>query len=301
MNTDWQDFHCPACYSPTYVVRFPIEKRYMVQCTKCLSEMIWPLPSEAELADYYSTPTEYNMRSRQEAARYLNNETNWHNVAAEHGQKLAERGIFRNCRWVEIGCSYGFQAIEMRKQGYDAWGVEYSQEAVDFINANGGKAYCGSIFDPEFPVQHIDYCFTQSAFEHMRDPYRVARRIMDLLVPGGLLCVQIPNWGSLSARINQKRWHWLAPPDHLHYFRPEVFSAFLTSIGFITEEITVTGYPEEVDQIYDMLGIAETSRTPETRDVISRMLTEGWLGNQFRITARKPETGDMAAARPKGL
>ena len=261
--------------------------------------MIWPLPSEDDLAAYYSSQTSYNDRGKAEADRYTRGLTGWSAVAAEHGQRLAERGIARNCRWVEFGCSYGFLPIEMRKLGYDAWGVEYSREAADFINAQGGQGYCGAIGDAQFPLQHMDYCLSQSTLEHMRDPYRFLRRIYDLLVPGGYISMRVPNWGCLAARLNQRQWKWFAPVDHIHYFRAEVMAPVVRSMGYVVEDIEVTGRAEEVTEILDLCQVDSGMRTPQVASVIQTVLKRGGLGDQFTITARKPLSGDLASVQPQ--
>jgi SAM-dependent methyltransferase len=298
VDDSWCEFVCPACFSKKYYARFAVERRYVVQCSNCLSEMIWPLPSDAELAAYYSSRTSYNDRGKQAAEQYRRGAPGWATMAADHGQRLAERGVPRNCCWVEIGCSYGFLAIEMRKLGYNAWGVEYSQEAVDFINTQGGRGYCGGIDDAGFPLQHIDYCFSQSTLEHMRDPYRVVRRVYDLLVPGGLFTIRIPNWGSLAARLNQRQWKWFAPLDHIHYFRPETFVSVVRSMGYVIDDIEATGRNEEVGEILDLCEVDAAVRTPEVASVVQTILGKSFLADQFCVTARKPASGDLASAQP---
>ena len=275
----------------------PIERRYLLQCSECLSEMIWPLPTEQELSRYCSSSTSYDEISRREADRYINGETGWANVALDHGQKLAERGVQRNCCWVKIGCSYGFQAIEMRKLGYNAWGVEYSKQAVEFINRCGGQGFCGALEDHERPFQHIDVCKTQSVFEHMRDPYEAMRQIYKLLVPGALVFFQVPNWASLSARLDQSKWKWLAVPDHLHYFKAEPFTNFMKSVGYIIEDIFHTDNIDDVHDIFRILDVQEQDRTIESERVVRKLLSMGGLGDQFLVVGTKPKSGDLLTAK----
>jgi hypothetical protein len=53
------------------------------------------------------------------------------------------------------------------------------------------------------------------SLEHLRDPRSALHCAANLLTPGGVLFVAIPNWGSLQARLFRDRWFALDLPRHL--------------------------------------------------------------------------------------
>jgi hypothetical protein len=53
-----------------------------------------------------------------------------------------------------------------------------------------------------------------------------------LLRPGGVLCVETPNWGSVYRRLLGRRWAALQPRLHILYFDVESLRTLLQRTGF---------------------------------------------------------------------
>ena len=279
-------FNCPNCGSQHGAVRFKMEIWEMVGCCECDAEMFWPIPSEAELTAYYTRDTSYDVRSRGVAESYLQDPSGWRNHAINFATNRAGLGLVPGACYLDVGCSYGFQAIELNKLGFETLAVEYSADAVAFINAHGGRGYCGSVLDEQLPVRHVDYCYSSNALEHMGNPYDVLKRIRELLRPGGTLELDLPHWGSLVASIPGRRWKWLVPRDHIHYFRAKTLPKILESMGFKIVAVTTTADPQEIIEVFEAFDVAQDLRTVEATRTIAAILKNGRLGHQLNIVAR---------------
>jgi 2-polyprenyl-3-methyl-5-hydroxy-6-metoxy-1,4-benzoquinol methylase len=111
----------------------------------------------------------------------------------------------RGKRVLDVGSGYGGMLISMAEQGARAMGVEIDRERAEMSKQR--LAALGM----EIPVHEADICeeatrarlggafdvvVCQDVLEHVLDPGAVIRGLSRLLVPGGVIYVQIPNkWG----------------------------------------------------------------------------------------------------------
>lgn len=85
----------------------------------------------------------------------------WENMRIHIEKKLdfIEK-IYRRINWNSIlfcGCSKGFEVREARKRGYDAWGIDISQYAVDNVDPKAkGFVRIGDISDISYPDNSFD-------------------------------------------------------------------------------------------------------------------------------------------------
>ena len=77
--------------------------------------------------------------------------------------------------------------------------------------------------------------------EHTRNPLDELRRARELIRPGGLLLIGVPNLAGLSVRMKSwqsrlrlktKCWRHYAALHHLWFFTPETLQLVATSAGF---------------------------------------------------------------------
>jgi SAM-dependent methyltransferase len=73
-------------------------------------------------------------------------------------------------------------------------------------------------------------CF--DVLEHVLDPPGFLRAVQRLLVPGGTVCISVPNQGSLIRKLMGRRWFFYIPEEHLHYFHAGNLRLLLKRTGF---------------------------------------------------------------------
>jgi SAM-dependent methyltransferase len=223
---------CLVCGGGETSLRF-IQRGYSVyRCDGCGLEFVSPIPGPAELAEYYDRG--YAVPLERYAA-----------AGARNAARIAD--IERWCpgrgRLLEIGASYGYSLLAARERGWEVAGVELSPTASAHAREQLGLAVHNCALE-DAPLQKgsFDAVIMWHVLEHVRDPAEEARRIADLLKPGGFLGLRVPNITSFGARVAEQWWPWMCPPAHLWFFSRTTLPRLLGSCGFdILEVRTLRG------------------------------------------------------------
>lgn len=97
-----------------------------------------------------------------------------------------------NGPWLDVGGGYGFWQMFLNNKGHENIGLEIEKKAVEYAQMNGVKVEHRSIekfqTDQKFAV--ITMC---DVLEHVENPQEILKKCHDLLIPGGVLYIQVPN------------------------------------------------------------------------------------------------------------
>jgi SAM-dependent methyltransferase len=117
-------------------------------------------------------------------------------------------------RMLDVGCGHGLLLDEARRRGYEVTGIELSADAAaharEAFDLDVQRAAIES-FDPG--ERRFDVVVLADVIEHLDDPVAALDRRVELLAPGGALCVVTPDPSSLTARVAGTRW-WAYIPAH---------------------------------------------------------------------------------------
>ncbi|MCP4539557.1 MAG: class I SAM-dependent methyltransferase [Chloroflexi bacterium] len=132
---------------------------------------------------------------------------------------------------LDVGCYTGVFIEIASRHGWDVWGVEPSQWAVEQAQARGLRVVQGTLDTADLPQAHFDVVTMWDVIEHVTDPRESLDQVYGLLKPGGLLVVHTIDIDSLFARLMGPRWPWLMEM-HLYYFSRRTMRAMLEQCGF---------------------------------------------------------------------
>jgi SAM-dependent methyltransferase len=163
-------------------------------------------------------------------------------VEQEQGQRAtARRALDRIERHVEVGalcdlgCWVGFLLSEADARGWRGVGVEPSRAAAGYARERLGlNVRSGTLLGTEMDVRSFDAVVMGDVIEHLPDPGAGLLRAGELLRPGGVLYLALPDAGSAVARALGARW-WSVLPTHLHYFTGRSLARLLDRTGFAVE------------------------------------------------------------------
>jgi SAM-dependent methyltransferase len=145
--------------------------------------------------------------------------------------RLLSNRIGRTGKMLDVGAATGYFVEIASKEGWDAEGIELSKAAVQAGLGKGRKLSCGTI--DEMPGENrFDALTFLDVLEHVPDPKATLKSAFRLLAPGGAVLVNVPDFGSIFARLMGKKWHSIIPPEHLWYFTRKSLGMILESIGF---------------------------------------------------------------------
>ena len=136
-------------------------------------------------------------------------------------------------RVLDVGCGRGILPALMRDRGWDAHGLEFSEtsarHARDELRL---PVFVGDFLKSSYADSSFDAVVLWHVLEHVPDPVATLVRARQILKPGGLLVIAVPNFESLQARFAGRHWFHLDVPRHYHHFGLVLLSRLLTSNGF---------------------------------------------------------------------
>ena len=139
---------------------------------------------------------------------------------------------------LDYGCGYGTLTRALSSPRVRCVGFETSQRCIDYLCSSGIAV-----------ASNLDELQTQGPFhgailsdvlEHVVNPAEVLRTCHRLLVRGGVLCVNVPNFSSkvlrntlASVEKGESFTRGLNPWEHLNYFSPGALKNLVRSAGFV--------------------------------------------------------------------
>ena len=142
-------------------------------------------------------------------------------------------------RLLDVGCGAG---AFMRFASERGWEVEGTDLVVtDWARAGGARIWEGELPSIAFGDARYDVVRFNHVLEHTRDPLVELGRARQLVAPGGILLVGVPNVGGLSPLLKSwqsrlglktKRWRHYAALHHLWFFTPATLQRLVEAAGF---------------------------------------------------------------------
>lgn len=148
--------------------------------------------------------------------------------------RLVERFIPAG-RILDVGCGDGKFLWALEPRRWDRHGVERNARVVDYVSSSiaGIRLVAGGVFSRELAPASFDVITFWHVLEHLPDPRRILKRLVQLLVPGGWVVISLPNLASLQARIFRHYWYAFDDvPRHLYHFSPPSLDLLLREAGF---------------------------------------------------------------------
>jgi len=207
----------------------------LVRCPACGHRQTEPMPADAVLESAYSDAAsddyvQEESGQRETARRAL--------VRIErHLLPDPQNGGARRRRLLDLGCWVGFLLAEARERGWEPVGVEPSQFASAYARDELGlDVRTGELLSAPLPLRHYDAIVMGDVIEHLPRPGEALDRLAELLLPGGVAWMALPDAGSLVARGLGKRW-WSVIPTHVQFFTRDSMRTLLEAHGWTVLEI----------------------------------------------------------------
>jgi len=188
----------------------------------------------------------------------------------------------------------------------------------------GFTLHAGPLESAPFAPGSFDLVYAGQVLEHLPDPGFEVALLGRLLAPGGLLCVVVPNYGSLSIRLGCDDFHANRPPGHLNYFSRAPLARLVASHGLGVLRVRTTGLayrallglpprgagappvpPGRAPASEALPGAPGTGAVLKLRalGLLDLLLSVPGWGMQLEVVARRPATarcGSRFSARASG-
>lgn len=239
----------------------PSETLYSLQrCQDCELVFENPRPTLEELPEFYSNENYYSYIELEKKKtqkigllerlrHYLFEKT----LAYYYGKKRNLGNAL--CAWVgkgrfgalpknvtigkilDIGCGDGVFLDVVKKFGWEPYGVEINADAAKRANEAGLKVHTGDLLSAHYEPNTFDLIRMWSVLEHTPNPNEVLKKIVEILKPGGVLVLQVPNIDSVAFKLFQSYWSGLDLPRHLVHYTPQTLRQSLIKAGFESVQI----------------------------------------------------------------
>lgn len=220
---------CPICHAPNGAWWFKKNDCDLYRCPSCRLVFICPLPEET--ANIYSQDYFCGAHGGFGYVNYDADKEADRKTFARYLDRIEEARPQRD-RLLDVGAATGAFLLSAKRRGWDAAGLEISDFAAGIGRGKGLNIQTGTIETANFEDASFDVITLWDAFEHLPSPESALKRIRGLIAPGGLLVMNLPDTGSLYARLMGRHWPLIIPPEHVHLFREENLRPLLERHGF---------------------------------------------------------------------
>lgn len=219
------------------------------KCGACGLAFTWPRPTPEELESFYSAA--YFSGNGSDGLGYddyrslgeLNARRSWSEL-----QRFTPLDEIRPRRLLDVGCATGGFLAEAANAGWDCVGLEMSSAAAASARADFGlEVHEGDLHSTALPTGAFGLVTMWHVLEHMIAPDAALTRARELLAPGGLLFIELPNWNSVGRTLKRAHWSQMKPPEHINFFAADSLGAAVRQAGFRPVK-TGTHYPSMVDK-----------------------------------------------------
>ncbi|MDX1651965.1 MAG: class I SAM-dependent methyltransferase [Brumimicrobium sp.] len=267
-----QHSECLVCQSSRLKPLPRYSKTFLVKCLACGFVFSKKIPDTEELEKHYSGYHRNDYLSPITVKRY-------HEI-------LDKMEVFRKTnRIIDVGCGIGYFLDEAKKRGWEVYGTEYTQEAVDICEQKGILMHKGPLNTANYSPESFDIITSFEVIEHINNPLEEVIRFKEMLRPGGLVYITTPNFDSLLRYRLKEKYNVITYPEHLSYYTPKTIKRLFKNNGFKTQEIQTTGI--SLTRLRTSLGTTDEGFVAETSsDERLRSLTEAkWYLRLGKSTA----------------
>ena len=144
-------------------------------------------------------------------------------------------------RLLDIGAGEGTLLAVATERGWHAEGIDVASDMVRHVRDTLGlPMQQGTLEQAMLTPCSFDAIVMNHVLEHVRDPGETLQRVASLLVPGGVLRIEVPNVGSLSSqlknaqsRLGLKRhpWKHYSVEHHFWFFTPSTLRTTIVRSG----------------------------------------------------------------------
>ena len=279
---------CPTCGANAEKPELAKDHMSVVRCGVC--DLVYVNPTFDE--DHYQSV--YASAEYQEIVRDLGISSHDYRVRRFGTERV---GIMethlrsrdgQRVRYLDVGCSTGFVVEAARDRGWNATGIDLNPSAVEFGRCRGLDLRTVALEDAGFPAASFDAISLFDVLEHLLAPVRTLRACIDLLAPGGILFLYVPNYDSASRLLMGSDAHFIWPTHHLNYYTPATLRDFLSRNGLTTEFVATEGLDIQDYLWYrrEMLN-RPSDDLAEIADTLQFLANAGCYGKNLRVIARK--------------
>lgn len=147
---------------------------------------------------------------------------------------------------LDVGCSSGLLLSLIKKEGYEAYGIEPNTDAFKKAQQKlGTNIYHGTMKEFLKNNRTFDCIIYNHVLEHITDVNAELKLISKALKPGGILIAGVPNTANVIFFMRGKYWEPLMPNEHIWHFSAYYLERLLRKHGLSVFDKTYSDDPRK--------------------------------------------------------
>jgi 2-polyprenyl-3-methyl-5-hydroxy-6-metoxy-1,4-benzoquinol methylase len=210
---------CPVCGGQKAVPFLSKKEQRLVLCAHCPMIYMNPIPSEMAAGIFYN-------RAGGEYLSAAKLESDYSDVRFERELKLFRKFCPRGSV-LDVGCSSGAFLYQLNKRfphNYRICGTDVSSAPLSYAEKMGVPVIKENFLAHAF-AEKFDAVTFWAVMEHLSEPKLFLKKTAEILKPGGLCFILVPNMNSLAVKLLGAKYRYILP-EHLNYFSPQALRKF---------------------------------------------------------------------------
>jgi len=216
--------YCPWCHSSKYEKWGALVNNFeTVKCLNCELIFIIKRLNESGLNKYY---TNYLSHTHQADISMNKKRQRMYEIEFDLIKRFA-----KPTNVLDVGCSGGYFLDFFQKHGFECFGFEIGQEALEEASKKY-KVWTGNFEEISIPM-HFDLIILRGVIEHIPYPKKYLKKATELINEGGLIYItSTPNAKAFCCSLFKENWNQHAPEGHLMHMNTNHFDDFFLALGF---------------------------------------------------------------------
>jgi SAM-dependent methyltransferase len=188
-----------------------------------------PVLTDEAIRNYYSLNTSVQAISHQL-------ERDFYESIYRAGLELIS-SVVSGGKILDVGCSSGLFLNVAKEAGWSTFGTELNQTELEMARTSGHVLW-GGVIDEIPDQERFDVITLWDVFEHLKDGREFLGSARSRLSEEGVLFLQIPNGGSLAARLLQEKCNVFDGVEHVCLYSVETLNLLMENCGWKIESIS---------------------------------------------------------------
>ncbi|WP_375314028.1 class I SAM-dependent methyltransferase [Bradyrhizobium sp. A5] len=214
----------------------------LFRCSNCGGAFVFPVPSEQELHEFYTSPQsalELSLRADDPLDQYkqaVQEEVEFPNSTVD-AKRMAEtlKSLAPGTRALDVGSGYGFFSRALLDAGFSVDAIELGEASRKIHARMTGFEPKAEPFDADFARRNsgsYDAILLSQVLEHLPMDADPIGSLHVLLRKNGVCAIAIPHFRSYLSMLQGKGDMFISPPEHLNYFTVKSLDEAFASRGF---------------------------------------------------------------------
>jgi CMP-N-acetylneuraminic acid synthetase/2-polyprenyl-3-methyl-5-hydroxy-6-metoxy-1,4-benzoquinol methylase len=279
---------CPTCGGTEATFEMDKDHMRIVRCVSCDLVYVNPTFDETHYQSVYASP------AYQDIVRDLGIKSHEYRVSRFGTERVGMMSELlrvpdgRAPRFLDVGCSTGFVVEAAKTAGWEAIGIDLNPSAIEYGRSRGLDLRTVALESADFAPGSFDAVGLFDVVEHLLDPARTVTTAVNLLAPGGILFLYVPNYDSASRLLMGANAHFIWPTHHLNYYTPSTIRDFLLRHRLVPELVVTEGLDLQ-DYLWYRREVLnrDDAGLEEIADLLQFFINAGCYGKNLRVIARR--------------